>query len=220
MLKLIRENRLFLILSLIFWVVLLVMVVDLPKAKLHLLLNTYHNHILDFIFVNLTQIGGALPFIVGGCLLFYRFSDALLVLIPQILISLPLYVLKQLLDEPRPVIYFQKLHLMFPHVDGVSLCVTNSFPSGHTTAAFAMFLSLAMIVKNKVWLRVLFFMLAVGVAYSRVYLSQHFAGDVLGGSVIGVLFTMGYVYFHNRLHLDWMDLSFLKLKGKRLAILK
>lgn len=213
MLKLIKENKLFLILTVVFWILLLFLIVDIPKAKLHLLLNTYHNHILDVVFVNFTQVGGAVPFIVGGCLLFYRFGAAMIVLIPQLLITIPLYGLKQWLDMPRPLVYFENQHLMFPQVPGVDLCVTNSFPSGHTTAAFAMFLSLAFVVKDKPFLRVLFFILAVGVAYSRVYLSQHFAGDVLGGSVMGVLFVLLYMYFHNRWHRDWMDKSLLRPRG-------
>ena len=213
MLKLLKENKLFLILTVVFWIFLLALIISIPKARLHLLLNAYHTHILDVIFVNFTEVGGSLPFIVGGCLLFYCFGAAMIVLIPQLLITIPLYGLKQWLDMPRPLIYFQNLHLSFPQVKGVDLCVTNSFPSGHTTAAFAMFLALSIIVKNNSVLKVLFFILAVGVAYSRVYLSQHFAEDVLGGSIMGVLFTLAYVYFHNRWHKDWMDKSLLKLRG-------
>jgi membrane-associated phospholipid phosphatase len=64
----------------------------------------------------------------------------------------------------------------------------NSFPSGHTSAAFSLFICLALITPRK-WAP-LWVVSAWAVAYSRIYLSQHFLEDILLGSVIGLFSTI------------------------------
>ena len=88
----------------------------------------------------------------------------------------------------RPIMHIGEtpnLHL----VDGVTIHQFNSFPSGHSTSAFAVFLFLHFITPNKK-LGVLFFALAVFAAFTRVYLVQHFTQDVYAGSIIGTCFTL------------------------------
>jgi membrane-associated phospholipid phosphatase len=60
----------------------------------------------------------------------------------------------------------------------------HSFPSGHTATAFAGFCCLAYFTRS-MFLHILFGLGACTVAYSRLYLGQHFLGDVLAGAVIG-----------------------------------
>ena len=62
----------------------------------------------------------------------------------------------------------------------------NSFPSGHTTAAFAMYCSFSYYVKSK-RVDLVLFLVAFLVGYSRIYLSQHFLIDVIFGAILGVL---------------------------------
>ena len=68
-----------------------------------------------------------------------------------------------------------------------------SFPSGHTTSAFSLFLILALFVKKPIFGAVLA-LFAILASYSRVYLSQHYFEDIFLGSIIGVLGTL-FVYF-------------------------
>jgi undecaprenyl-diphosphatase len=60
-----------------------------------------------------------------------------------------------------------------------------SFPSGHTTAAFATATSLTLATR-KWYVAVPAYTWASGVAYSRMYLGVHYPSDILGGVVIGV----------------------------------
>ena len=73
---------------------------------------------------------------------------------------------------------------MIREVPFVENAYFNSFPSGHTTAAFAFFCALSILARKHPLLQSLFFLLAAGVAYSRMYLSQHFLADVLAGSLL------------------------------------
>lgn len=141
-----------------------------------------------------------------GVLLFYRYRIALTLLITQLSTGLIAQVIKRSWDAPRPVKCFAD---NFPNIElhkiaGVKLYVHNSFPSGHTTSAFAFFLVLAYFTKNKA-LQFLYFILAVMVGFSRVYLSQHFILDLLAGSFIGVSITILFQLYFEKKPMKWAD---------------
>ena len=85
--------------------------------------------------------------------------------------------LKLTIDRPRP---YQTYDDVYPHtyIDG------ESFPSGHTTIAFATATSLALEYK-KWYITVPAYAWAAGVGYSRKYLGQHYPSDVIAGAVVG-----------------------------------
>jgi membrane-associated phospholipid phosphatase len=61
----------------------------------------------------------------------------------------------------------------------------GSFPSGHTSLAFATATTLALDYK-KWYIVVPAYLWAGSVAYSRMYLGVHYPSDVLGGIIIGI----------------------------------
>jgi membrane-associated phospholipid phosphatase len=88
--------------------------------------------------------------------------------------------------SPRPLKYFEHSTFQYHVIKGLDIHSYNSFPSGHTTTAFAMFGLLAFLDQKKsrgwVWL-----FLGILAGYSRVYLFQHFVEDVFAGSLVGTL---------------------------------
>ena len=65
-------------------------------------------------------------------------------------------------------------------------------PSGHSAIAFALMTALALVSTLKLetpprWQQGSLFVLALGAAFSRVYLSEHFLEDVYWGSLLGVV---------------------------------
>ena len=60
-----------------------------------------------------------------------------------------------------------------------------SFPSGHTAASFAAMTALFLAKMKKAWIAAL--VLAVLIAFSRLYFYVHYPTDVLGGIVVGIL---------------------------------
>jgi membrane-associated phospholipid phosphatase len=84
----------------------------------------------------------------------------------------------------RPKIVLQKFDLVF--TEGVKVWERNSFPSGHSSAAFAIALTLAFWFNNKP-MSVIVVIMAIGVGFSRIYLQQHFLEDVIGGACVGLI---------------------------------
>lgn len=99
----------------------------------------------------------------------------------------------------RPSMFLEHMPGL-PLVGGVELHHYFSFPSGHTTAAFSMCLALAVIIGRR-GAAILLAVLAVLLGYSRVYLSQHFAEDVVAGAFTGSLVAVAVylVLYHGRL---------------------
>jgi len=203
--KIFTDNKAFLISCVLLWIILSVLMLTYSKAHLHIMLNGYHNKLLDFFFTYSTEVGSWVPFVVAAGLLFYRYSAAILVLVTQLLVTIPVQLLKKYIQEARPKLFFEELHISLPKVDGVDMLIsTHSFPSGHTAAAFSMFLCLSIIVTKPIY-KFMFFVVALCVGFSRIYLSHHFVGDVFAGSVIGVLVTYIYYYIQQSFKPLWFE---------------
>lgn len=84
----------------------------------------------------------------------------------------------------------------FNVVAGIDLLVrkpiTSSFPSGHTTASFAVAYVISKTIKD---FKPYVIVLAILIAFSRLYLFVHYPTDVLAGIVIGLLSGMAAVRF-------------------------
>lgn len=97
-------------------------------------------------------------------------------------------VLKPLYKAPRPkAIISSDTYTYF--FEGITHSGITSFPSGHATTIFALATVLAFSGKNK-YGALAYFFFATLVAYSRVYLGQHFMEDVLVGAMLGTIITM------------------------------
>lgn len=92
--------------------------------------------------------------------------------------------LKKVFHAPRPKAIIS--YDMYQHfIENITHSGNNSFPSGHTTSAFALATVLCLYAKNR-YLQLLYFIMALLVGYSRIYLGQHFLPDVVVGMMIGM----------------------------------
>ena len=182
-----KANKALIISFSIVWLCLFAFDCMYPKIQTHLMLNGYHSPALDTFFKYATKFGEGFGVYLGIALLIFNRRNGFLVLFGQGLTSLITQALKYTFSHPRPATYFKQMGVELPDtVDGVKLHTAfNSFPSGHTSAAFAVFTCLALMMPRK-WAP-LWMAAAWIVAYSRIYLSQHFLEDTLLGSLIGML---------------------------------
>ena len=185
--QLIREKSI-LFLMVPFLLGILFLMLRFGKGPSHLLVNQWHSPTADTFFKYITHLGdGALFAVIIIVLAFVKFRWALYELLAALMTLIFVFITKQLIFNgmPRPTKYFENeetLHL----VEGVKMHAWNSFPSGHTITAFAIFMVLVLITKKN-YLKFIFVMIAILAGYSRVYLSQHFLGDIFSGAIIGSL---------------------------------
>lgn len=110
--------------------------------------------------------------------------------------------LKEIFDRPRPWGFFYK------DIDQGLVDVTylfamdtaESFPSGHTTAVFALAAALHQLYGKKVlWV----YLFAAWIGISRVFCGAHFPSDVLAGAATGIVIA----------RLIWQPISAIEKKG-------
>lgn len=184
--EIIDKNRIITIPFVIIWLCALIFAFLNEKQITHLILNSYRSDFLDTFFKYYTETGGTIPFIIIFIALFIKYRYAAFMASTQLLSVMITYPLKHLFKEARPVVLFEQLQLPLPIVEGVKLHHSLSFPSGHTTAAFAIFITIAVLCKRP-WQKIISLLLAILTGMSRIYLSQHFLQDVIAGSLIGTI---------------------------------
>ena len=107
-------------------------------------------------------------------------SVAIQTLIAHGIAALLANVLKHLIGRPRPkFVHSGDWQMSFSFVSGL-----DSFPSGHSTASFAVATVLA---RRFPLLGPIFLAVAIFVGLSRILRGSHFLTDVIGGAVIGTL---------------------------------
>jgi membrane-associated phospholipid phosphatase len=155
-------------------------------------INSHHTEFADKLMYLITKMGEGWVIIIVLLLLFafprfrnwwYFFAALLCNLLPFFLQQF----LKSYYDSPRPINYFK--HAAWIHLpSGCPELLYRSYPSGHSAGAFCFFcfISLLLPSRYKPW-GLLFFALALAVAYSRIYLAAHFFEDVYAGSIFGTI---------------------------------
>ena len=173
-----------------------------PKAELHLALCQPHPRFLDVVIPAFTNLVDWLPYLVVLLLLFYRAGWATFLASNLLLSTLIVQPIKHILCAPRPLTWFAENmpDVSLPLVEGVRMNYWLSFPSGHTTTFFVLFFNLSIIlcaenIKGKNILSFICFLCASFGAYTRIYLSQHFALDIFAGILIAVCSTLVLYFF-------------------------
>ena len=173
-----------------------------PKAELHLALCQPHTRFLDVVIPAFTNLVDWLPYLCVVLLLFYRAGWATFLASNLLLSTLFVQPIKHIVHAPRPLTWFAENmpNIRLPLVEGVRMNYWLSFPSGHTTTFFVLFFSLSIIlcaenIKGKnIWSFLCFLCASFG-AYTRIYLSQHFALDIFAGILIAVFSTLSLYFF-------------------------
>ncbi|MBL7776208.1 MAG: phosphatase PAP2 family protein, partial [Saprospiraceae bacterium] len=166
-----------------------------PHGHEILYLNPWRTEPWNRLFRWATQLGEPLAFVFFGLLsALWRFRFAALIALAGLILPPLSYVLKDKIGTDRPITHFNHTGLRDAVVTVPEVELNGgqtSFPSGHTTAAFCMY-GLMALMSRKRWpaLGLFWFGLAFLVAFSRVFLVQHFLIDVLGGAALGLFLSL------------------------------
>lgn len=136
-----------------------------------------------------------------------KYKDGLLLLWSMALGALSVYVLKVLINNPRPVL-------------SIIEETGKSFPSGHATLATVFALTLGFISlkyvsseAKKVAIIVGSVLFPLSIAYSRLYLGVHWLSDVLAGFLLGICtVSLSLLIF------DFVPWLYKKIKTRQIVI--
>lgn len=141
--------------------------------------------LLDPFMERYTQLGntGMLFIVLGIVLLFFKqtrkagASALCAMLIGLVVVNL---TIKPLVARARPWLTIENFVNLVTEHD------PNSFPSGHTNAAFAFAIAVCMSAPKR-WMKIAAVCAAVVMGLSRLYVGVHFPSDVLAGALVGSL---------------------------------
>ncbi len=195
LLDVLRQSRLFFIPYLIIVITCLVIKLTFSREQIYFSVNAHNYPWADFIFPLVTHLGDATMLVpVTLYFLLTSYRKLLLFATSFALSGLLIQVVKRIFHSPRPKAYFAGQAVKIHFVKGMVILTNNSFPSGHTVTAFSAATVLSYLVVTKRW-GFIYLLLAMAVAYSRMYLSEHFFEDVTAGSIIGVMGTVMWLTY-------------------------
>lgn len=147
-------------------------------------LQTIRHPVLDTVMRGITMLGDAGIVWILLCivlLILPKTRKSGEILMAALLVDLVIcnVILKPLVQRIRP----------FDVKTGIELLIKRptdySFPSGHTAASVASVTALYLAGEKKIWIPAM--VLAVLIAFSRLYLYVHYPTDVLGGVAVGMV---------------------------------
>lgn len=207
-------GNIFYILCVLYFIAAGIFIYVLGKEESFLIFNRHYVPALGQFYRYYTHVGdGFLIIALVLIFLFVRYYEALLLLVCYAVPSILVQVLKRLVfpDVSRPAKFYRwEKPLPLNFTEGVDSSLMNSFPSGHTASAFALFCVLSVVVKNTLW-RTVFFVMAVNCALSRVYICEHFFVDTYAGAIISFVCCIVIIYAFENSSLK------LKLQGSLLS---
>ncbi len=161
------------------------MLTDFDIKLFYLINKNCSNRIFDFLMPFISELGSIEVLILISLAIFFlmkrRKKKVAILLFAGIAITyLIVYFLKNWIARPRPFAVLPDVHLIIYGKKGLS------FPSGHAAQSF-----MAATILSRFFRRyMIFFVIALFVCFSRVYVGLHFISDVVAGALIGTL--IGY----------------------------
>lgn len=156
-------------------------ITEIDFSILDYIQSNWSNAFLDFIMPKITFLGNAgLIWILAAVMMLifkkYRKNGIMLVISLGCCFVIGNLLLKNIVARPRPCWINESVNML------ISIPTDSSFPSGHTMSAFAA--AAVIMYTNRKW-GIAAYILAVLIAFSRLYLYVHFPTDVMAGAVIG-----------------------------------
>ena len=172
---------------------------ELLDRQLFLLINACNSPVFDLVMYYVSQMWIFLPLIFYWLYLVYNKAGLkkLLILLSFLVVLIALTdqtsnQIKHTVKRYRPS-HNLEIQAQVHSVNGYKGGQYGFF-SGHATNSFgAATLLFLLFSKNKLWLRISFFLWAALTAYSRVYLGVHYPSDIFVGMLVGLFW--GFIVY-------------------------
>ncbi len=147
------------------------------SENINIYLQGFGNGFLDFFFIAVTNAGSEQVYIFLASLIFWCYSKKTGIRAMYVILFSAFAVLfaKNLFGMPRPPEYLHKIQ-----ENGFG------FPSGHAQVSSGFWGYMSSRVK-KPWFFMVAALIILSISISRVYLGVHYAGDVAGGIIFGLV---------------------------------
>ncbi|MFK8104955.1 MAG: phosphatase PAP2 family protein [Saprospiraceae bacterium] len=229
MIQIIKDNKFYFSGFLLFLLVATIILLTTDTGAVIVYFSKHRSPVGDLFFKYFTKLGEEWAYI--SCLAFFllrRIREGLLILVVVAFVFTLSFSLKAIFLQDRPHTFFSKQlktksniyqlkkldDLNF--IEGVVAHTgQTSFPSGHTLSGFALFGLVALMIRKKRGLALLWLSVAILVGLSRIYLVQHFLRDIYLGSIIGTLLAFLVYYVQGRFPYQadrWYDQPIHKLR--------
>ena len=209
--SLVSEKKIFFTLHVLLLIAGIYPLVTFEKVPLLLRLNSFYHPLLDLFFYYAAFLGSKELYLLLMVTLLMRKQNIRTLLVGAggfVTMSVIIQGMKRLpcFDQSRPITLIptaMSVHL----VEGITHQTHLSFPSGHTGIIFtATWLIYFLAPKKPYWFSISLLLLACAVAYSRIYLCQHFYRDVYVGALIGMGSTTAvYAFLKHWQGPAWLD---------------
>lgn len=214
-LNFLKNNWLFLVATLILVAGNLYLLFTSQQGDALIAVNGYRRPYLDKFFKIGTHFGEPVAYI-GVVLIVSAFSyrKAVFAVTSGAMAGISAGLLKLYFAQARPMRWFYDNFVTVWHElnrfeeEWMSWDEIGSFPSGHTSSAFALYGFLAFNARTaKVPITLFCLALAVMVGFSRMYLLYHFLRDVTAGAVLGLIIATFAYYLQGKIIINqpWLD---------------
>jgi membrane-associated phospholipid phosphatase len=199
MLSIIEKNKSYLGLYLLFFIALFTYQLAFYQTDALFYFSHHRSSFLNGFFLFVTRLGEEFSYLILALWFLYKNErkTILKIIITAVAVLIISIILKFIFSHPRPITFLEQ-HGIINQITLVNdniLRGMNSFPSGHTMSAFALYSVLAFhFWQRKNW-QIGLLILSILVGVSRVYLVAHFPEDVLLGSALGVFIALGIEYY-------------------------
>lgn len=202
--KIIHRCSLYLLLTLLFLIGSILIITQFDQSEIHLWSDDKHGILGDQWMPWITHLGDGFIYL-AIAIFSFLFLDRrafISVLFTAVLTLITTSSLKAYFNEDRPIRYFEDRGVELHLVEGVKPRYQHSFPSGHTTTAFAAWGLIAFWGRKK-YIQLIAFSIAFAAGYSRIYLNLHFLRDVSAGAALGSFVTLISLFLAFRLKSPW-----------------